>query len=79
MSGQVNITLENWEKISGEHQKLYKNFLTKANKNAVLKEIPELHDQAFAKMNCLDCARCCKNYSPGLKRLISKEFPGYCV
>ena len=30
MSGQVNITLQNWEKISEEHQKLYKNFLAKA-------------------------------------------------
>ena len=67
MAGRVNITLQNWEKISGEHQKLYKNFLTKAGKNAVLKEIPELHEQAFAKIDCLQCARCCKNYSPRFK------------
>jgi hypothetical protein len=67
MFGQINVTLQNWEKISGEHQKLYKNFLTKADKNAVLKEIPELHDQAFAKIDCLKCARCCKNYSPRFK------------
>lgn len=67
MMGQVNVTLQNWEKISLEHQKLYRNFLTKANKNAVLKEIPVLHDQAFAKIDCLDCARCCKNYSPRFK------------
>ena len=67
MMGQVNVTLQNWEKISLEHQKLYRNFLTKANKNAVLKEIPELHEQAFAKIDCLECARCCKNYSPRFK------------
>jgi hypothetical protein len=67
MSGQVNVTIQNWERISAEHHKLYKNFLTKADKNAVLKEIPELHEEAFAKINCLDCARCCKNYSPRFK------------
>jgi uncharacterized protein len=67
MAGQANITLQNWEKISGEHQKFYKNFLARAGKNAVLKQIPELHDQAFAKIDCLQCARCCKNYSPRFK------------
>jgi Fe-S-cluster containining protein len=67
MSGQAKVTMQNWERISAEHQKLYKNFLTKADKNSVLKELPELHDQAFEKINCLDCARCCKNYSPRFK------------
>jgi uncharacterized protein len=67
MSGQWKVTLENWEKISGEHQKSYKNFLAKADKNAVLKEIPELHSRAFAHIDCLQCAHCCKNYSPRFK------------
>jgi uncharacterized protein len=67
MAGNRNVTLDNWEKISGEHQKLYKNFLAKAGKNEVLKEIPDLHDEAFAKIDCLQCARCCKNYSPRFK------------
>jgi uncharacterized protein len=67
MGRKLNITLGNWEKISGEHQKLYKNFLAKADKNAVLKAIPELHDEAFARIDCLQCARCCKNYSPRFK------------
>jgi hypothetical protein len=26
MAGQVNVTMQNWEKISDEHQKLYKIF-----------------------------------------------------
>ncbi len=37
MASQSKVTLENWEKISGEHQKLYKNFLEKAGKKEVLK------------------------------------------
>lgn len=67
MSGQSMVTLENWEKISGEHQKLYRNFLSKAGKKEVLRAIPELHENAFAKIDCLKCARCCKNYSPRFK------------
>lgn len=29
--------------------------------------LPELHDQAFSEIDCLDCAACCKNYSPTFK------------
>ncbi len=67
MPGQSMVTMENWEKISGEHQKLYRNFLAKAGKKEVLRAIPELHENAFAKIDCLQCARCCKNYSPRFK------------
>lgn len=59
--------LINWQKKSAEHQKQYKQFLNRANKNAVLKKLPELHEEAFEKINCLDCASCCKNYSPRFK------------
>ena len=57
----------NWEKKSADHQKLYKNFLARANKNVVLKQLPELHEEAFAKIDCLQCANCCKHYSPRFK------------
>ncbi|HVM90251.1 MAG TPA: YkgJ family cysteine cluster protein [Puia sp.] len=57
----------NWEKKSAEHQKQYRNFLQKADKNKVLKQLPSLHDEAFKKINCLQCANCCKNYSPRFK------------
>ena len=67
MDAQSKVTLESWEKISVEHQKQYKNFLAKANKKEVLKVIPELHDKAFEKIDCLKCARCCKGYSPRFK------------
>lgn len=59
--------LHNWEKKSGERQKLYKQFLQKADKNRVLKQLPDLHEEAFSKIDCLQCANCCKNYSPRFK------------
>lgn len=67
-----DINLDNWEKKSAEHQKLYKQFLPKAEKSKalnhkVLKQLPQLHEEAFEKINCLTCAACCKNYSPRFK------------
>lgn len=59
--------MTNWEKKSGERQKIYKQFLQKADKNKVLKQLPGLHDEAFEKIDCLQCANCCKNYSPRFK------------
>jgi Fe-S-cluster containining protein len=59
--------LHNWEKKSREKQKQFKNFLERADRNKVLKHLPDLHEEAFQKINCLDCAACCKNYSPRFK------------
>src|SRR5689334_21912532 len=59
--------LQNWEKKAKERQKLYKQYLQRARKNEVLKEIPALHEEAFSKIDCLQCANCCKNYSPRFK------------
>ncbi len=59
--------LVNWEKKSADHQKMYKNWLQRANKNKVLKQLPDLHEEAFEQVNCLTCANCCKNYSPRFK------------
>src|SRR5690242_5630891 len=57
----------NWEKKSAENQKKYKRFLERPDKNKVLKALPALHNAAFEKINCLECANCCKNYSPRFK------------
>jgi uncharacterized protein len=57
----------NWEKKSADHQKDYKRFLQRADKNKVLKQLPDLNEQAFEKVDCLQCANCCKNYSPRFK------------
>lgn len=59
--------LRNWEKKSAERQKIYKNYLHRADKNKVLKQLPELHEEAFEKIDCLQCANCCKKYSPRFK------------
>jgi uncharacterized protein len=59
--------LKNWEKKSAERQKMYSRFLNRADKNKVLKALPELHEEAFEKIDCLQCANCCKNYSPRFK------------
>ena len=59
--------LKNWEKKSADNQKKYKQFLHRADKNKVLKALPDLHEEAFSKIDCLQCANCCKNYSPRFK------------
>ena len=50
-----------------DEQKKYKKFLQRADKNSVLDQLPQLHEQALKKINCLNCAACCKNYSPRFK------------
>lgn len=59
--------LNNWSKKSAEHQKEYKHFIAKASKNEVLKILDDVHHEAVQQINCLDCAACCKNYSPRFK------------
>jgi Fe-S-cluster containining protein len=71
------VNLDNWQKKSEEHQKLYKNFLQRADKNKVLKQLPNLHEEAFDKIDCLECAACCKNYSPRFKTPDIKRISKY--
>jgi hypothetical protein len=59
--------MEGWEKQSLEHQKQYRQFLQRADKNKVLKKLPALNDEAFEKIDCLQCGNCCRNYSPRFK------------
>jgi len=59
---------DNWQKRSKEQQKAYKRLLEKGNKNKMLKVLPDLHEEAFSKIDCLECANCCKNYSPRFKQ-----------
>ena len=55
------------EQKNKEQQKKFKNYLERADKNKVLKQLPQLHEEAFEKIDCLSCAACCKNYSPRFK------------
>ncbi len=59
--------LTNWQKKSAERQKIYRHFLRRAKKNDILKHLPVLHQEAFSRIDCLQCANCCKNYSPRFK------------
>ena len=63
--------LHNWERKSELRQKEYKRFLQKAERpserNKILDQLPDLHEEAFQKVDCLQCANCCKRYSPRFK------------
>ena len=59
--------MNNWEKKSAEHRKQYQQFLKKADKNKVLRQLPDLHEAAFSAIDCLTCANCCTRYSPRFK------------
>ncbi len=63
--------LHNWEKRSRDHQKDYRRWLEKADRapmrNRILKRLPEFHEEAFQRVDCLQCANCCKGYSPRFK------------
>ena len=70
-------TNKDWQKKSDGNQKKYKQFLNRANKNIVLRKLPALHTEAFSKINCLECAACCKNYSPRFKTPDLKRIAGH--
>jgi Fe-S-cluster containining protein len=63
--------LHNWEKKAAARQKDYRNFLEKADRpaqrNRILPQLPDLHEEAFRRIDCLQCANCCKRYSPRFK------------
>ena len=59
--------LDKWEEKSAGRKKIYKQYLLKAPQRQVIKALPALHDEAFSKINCLNCAACCRNYSPRFK------------
>lgn len=59
---------ENWQKQAKERQKVYKRLLERGDKNKILNALPDLHEEAFSKIDCLQCANCCKNYSPRFKQ-----------
>lgn len=66
-----------FEKPSAELLKKFQNFLKRIPQKKLLKELPALHTQAFEKIDCLECARCCKNYSPRFKTPDIKRISKY--
>jgi Fe-S-cluster containining protein len=59
---------DNWQQTAKDNQKVYKRLLEKGNRNKMLRSLPELHDEAFEKIDCLACGNCCKNHSPRFKQ-----------
>lgn len=62
--------LENWQQKATEQQKANKQFLQKLQTRkgkGVEKLLPDLHEEAFEKIDCLQCAGCCKTISPRFK------------
>lgn len=59
-----------------KHQSVYKKFLGQADIKKLLPSLDQVSVAAYAKTDCLQCAACCKNYSPRFKgpdiRRISK-------
>ncbi|TDH26539.1 YkgJ family cysteine cluster protein [Segetibacter sp. 3557_3] len=70
-------SLDKWKQRSAEHQKQYKQLLQRADKNKVLKQLPQLNENAFRDIDCLKCANCCKNYSPRFKTPDIKRISKY--
>lgn len=56
-----------WKKKAGDRKKVYTRFLESARPSEVIRKLPALHEEAFRKIDCLDCANCCKNHSPTFK------------
>ena len=66
-----------WQKSAKENQKKYAQFLKRCDQRKVIKRLPELHDEVFSKINCLDCGNCCKNHSPRFKQPDIKRIAKY--
>ena len=58
---------DTWKKKASENRKKYKKALEKADERALIRQLPVLHEAVFSRINCLDCANCCKNHSPTFK------------
>lgn len=56
-----------WQQKAKEKKKTYQRYLNTAKPAELIKKLPSLHSEAFSKIDCLDCANCCKNHSPTFK------------
>ena len=59
---------ENWQQLAKANKKKYTQFLKRADQRKVIKQLPALHEETFAHIDCLECANCCKNHSPRFKQ-----------
>ena len=66
-----------WKRKSKDKQKQFKRYLDRVNPSKLIRERPALHSEAFSKIDCLDCANCCKNHSPTFKATDIKRISKY--
>lgn len=66
-----------WKRKSKDKQKQFKRYLDRANPSKLIRELPALHEEAFSKIDCLECANCCKNHSPTFKATDIKRISKY--
>jgi Fe-S-cluster containining protein len=67
----------NWKNKSKDKRKQFKKYLDQADAASLIRRLPDLHEEAFSKINCLDCANCCKNHSPTFKTPDIKRISKY--
>jgi uncharacterized protein len=64
----MNYNPATWKQEAERKKKENKRFLERSGQiKGLEKLLPGLHDEAFSKINCLDCAGCCKTISPRFK------------
>ncbi len=64
----MNFNKETWRTEAEKRKKENKNFLLKAKRiRGIEKHLPDLHEEAFSKIDCLQCGNCCKTISPRFK------------
>lgn len=56
-----------WKTKAQQRKKTHKKFLKTVDQKEAVGRLTEYHDAAFEQIDCLDCAACCKNYSPRFK------------
>lgn len=61
------VDLDQWEVKAKANLKKYQQALKTLPTATTIKALPDLHEEAFEKVDCLSCAACCKNYSPRFK------------
>ncbi len=68
---------ESWIQKAQKEKKIFQKFLSKKPSRAAISSLSELHEEAFSQIDCLDCARCCKNHSPRFKMPDIKRIAKY--
>ena len=48
-------------------RKSFGKSLNKGNRKDIIDQLPDWHESVFEEIDCLECAACCKNYSPRFK------------